>query len=304
MLCCARGMVRPVSQWCSTTIKNAQYNGSLVVDTPSDEMNVFYDTGSSNLWVSSSACCDGSQVTISTTWERSSTYVANGNTFSSGTARVQCQVLLQNAVNSGCTNHRLHFRRDAYVSRLEISFSLGRSNLTESAAWLMFHFHPIVWTEFILQWKVWWMLARSPPSPSTLKVKSMRSWPSVMSTARTTRETWRWLHNKSNSVSLTRWCSGEERKCRLLSAITRLISSDQVRPLGLCHDHNPPASIGYRGFVSAVGPDHNIGASRWLWSGRPLAVSSVKTSHYPTHGAVTPSIQEEGEEHIFRGQEF
>ncbi len=123
-LCCARGMVRPVSQWCSTTIKDAQYNGSLVVDTPSDEMNVFYDTGSSYLWVSNSACCDGSQVTISTTWERSGTYVANGNTFSSGTARVQCQVLLQNAVNSGCTNHRLHFRRDAYVSRLEISFSL------------------------------------------------------------------------------------------------------------------------------------------------------------------------------------
>ena len=31
--------------------------------------------------------------------------------------------------------------------------------------------------------------------------------------------------------------------------------------------------------------DLNIGAGRWLWSDRPLAVGSVKTSHYPTHGA-------------------
>ena len=28
-----------------------------------------------------------------------------------------------------------------------------------------------------------------------------------------------------------------------------------------------------------------MGAGRRLWSDRPLAVSSVKTSHYPTHGA-------------------
>ena len=55
---------------------------------------------------------------------------------------------------------------------------------------------------------------------------------------------------------------------------------DQVRPMK-CLVHIPPASIGYRGFVSAVGRDLTIGASRWLWSDRPLAVSSAKTSLLP-----------------------
>ena len=82
--------------------------------------------------------------------EKSSTYVANGNTFRSSTARVQCQVLLQNAVNIGCTNHRLHFRRDAYVSELEISFSLeGKFDGICSMADVPLSCS-ILWTEFIL----------------------------------------------------------------------------------------------------------------------------------------------------------
>ena len=43
-----------------------QYYGSFVVDTPSDEMNVLYDTGSSSLGVPISDCYNGIQVTIST----------------------------------------------------------------------------------------------------------------------------------------------------------------------------------------------------------------------------------------------
>ena len=35
---------------------------------------------------------------------------------------------------------------------------------------------------------------------------------------------------------------------RLLSTVTRLISSSQIRPIEICLDHNPPASIGYGGF--------------------------------------------------------
>ena len=63
-LCWARNTVRPVV---IHDYRNAQYNGSLVVGTPSEEINVLYDRGSSNLWVPNSDCCDGSQVTISTT---------------------------------------------------------------------------------------------------------------------------------------------------------------------------------------------------------------------------------------------
>ena len=40
---------------------------SLVVGTPSVEMNVLYDTGSSNLWVPNSDDYGGTQVTVSTT---------------------------------------------------------------------------------------------------------------------------------------------------------------------------------------------------------------------------------------------
>ena len=61
------------------------------------------------------------------------------------------------------------------VSGLGISYSLEKI-LTESAAWLDVPLPcSILWTEFVLQWKVWWMLARSPSSPSTLEIKSMKS---------------------------------------------------------------------------------------------------------------------------------
>ena len=61
--------------------QEVQYYGSLVVDTPSDEMNVLYDTGSSNLWVPNSDGYDGIQVTIFYHNCRSDTYVANDSTF-------------------------------------------------------------------------------------------------------------------------------------------------------------------------------------------------------------------------------
>merc|ERR1712135_172692 len=53
---------------------------------------------------------------------------------------------------------------------LDLEFRALSANLTESAAWLGV---PFLSTEFVLQWKVWWMLARSPSSPSTLAIKSM-----------------------------------------------------------------------------------------------------------------------------------
>ena len=60
--------------------QHVQCYGSLVADTPGNEMNVLYDTGSSSLWVPSSDSYDGTQVTISTTIAIN-TYVANDSTF-------------------------------------------------------------------------------------------------------------------------------------------------------------------------------------------------------------------------------
>ena len=52
-----------------------------------------------------------------------------------------------------------------------------------------------------------------------------------------------------------------QQRFKLLATVTRLFSSksDSSEEEWV---HNPPACIGYRGFVSAVGPDPSIGASR------------------------------------------
>ena len=71
--------------------QDVQYYGSLVVDTPSDEMNVLYDTGSSNLWVPNSDCYDGTQITISTTIANQTTTSPTTAHSESSKVRVQCQ---------------------------------------------------------------------------------------------------------------------------------------------------------------------------------------------------------------------
>ena len=76
-LCWAQGTSEPVV---IHDYQHVQCYESLVVDTPGNEMNVLYDTGSSNLWVPSSDCYDGTQVTFSTTIAIN-TYVANDSTF-------------------------------------------------------------------------------------------------------------------------------------------------------------------------------------------------------------------------------
>ena len=72
-----------------------------------------------------------------------------------------------------CVNRRLHFRRG--LTCLDLNFVLsGKFDGICGMAWCstsLFH----LWTVFVLQWKVWWMLARSPSSPSTLEIKSMES---------------------------------------------------------------------------------------------------------------------------------
>ena len=74
---------------------------------------------------------------------------------------------------------------------------------------------------------------------------------------------------------------------------------NQVRPMRLCLVHNPPASIGYRGFVFAVGPITTLGLVGD--SGRTVRSLSAASKPRITQRTArnTPSIQEEGEEHIF-----
>ena len=72
-------------------LQDARYCGSLVVGTPSDEMNVLYGTGSSNLWVPNSDCYDGTQVTISTTIANQTPASPTPAHSELSTVRVQCQ---------------------------------------------------------------------------------------------------------------------------------------------------------------------------------------------------------------------
>ena len=75
--------------------QDVQYYESLVVDTPSDEMNMFYDTGSSNLWVPNSDDYGGTQVTVSTTIADQTPTSPTTAHSESSTVRVQVRLLLR-----------------------------------------------------------------------------------------------------------------------------------------------------------------------------------------------------------------
>ena len=61
--------------------QNAQHYGSFVVGTPGEEINVIYDTCSSNLWVHNSDFCGWFSSHHFYHECKSSTYVAKGNIF-------------------------------------------------------------------------------------------------------------------------------------------------------------------------------------------------------------------------------
>ena len=94
-----------------------------------------------------------------------------------------------------------------------------------------------------------------------------------------------------------------DKKCKLLSTVTRLFYSVQTRPVVYALITILPRALGTEVFF-AVGPISTLGLVGD--SGRTVrSLSAASKPHiYPTHDAVTPSIQEEGAEHIFRVHEF
>ena len=104
--------------------QTAQYYGSLVVGTPSEKINVLYDTSSSNLWVPNSDGCDGSQVTISTTKANQAPTSPTAAQSRSSTARVQCQMDTVNIGGVSIADYT--FAEVTNVSGLGISYSLEK----------------------------------------------------------------------------------------------------------------------------------------------------------------------------------
>ena len=130
------------------------------------------------------------------------------------------------------------------------------------------------------------------------KIKSMKSCPSMVSTARTTRKTSRtrtWRAPRvvvvrtagfrtGQRMSLTRCCSSVSRKCRLLSAITRLISSessssDEIMPCSQSSREHWVQRFFAVGPISTLGLVGDSGRTD-----RSLSAAS-KPRIYPTHGA-------------------
>ena len=119
--------------------QTAQDWRSLSVGTPNVEINLLYDTRSSSLWVPNTRLRWFSFHTFYHE-SRSSIYVANG-----GKIKIEygSGPVSEDTVSiEGVSIADYTFAEMTNVSGLENSLSLGRNHLTESAAWLVFHFHP------------------------------------------------------------------------------------------------------------------------------------------------------------------
>ena len=117
--------------------QNAQYYGSLVVGTPGEEINVIYDTGSSNLWVPNSDCCGWFSSHNFYHESKSSTYVANGSTFKIeyGSGPVSGFYSKDTVNIGGVSIADYTFAEVTDVSGLGISYSLGKFDGICGMAW-------------------------------------------------------------------------------------------------------------------------------------------------------------------------
>ena len=128
----------------------------IVVGTPSEEINVLYDTGSSNLWVPQlrlllmvlkSQFLPRTQIKHLRRQRQHIKIEYDSNPVSGFYSKDTVNI-------GGVSITDYTFDEVTNVSGLGISYSL--ENLTESAAWLDVPLPcSILWTEFVLQWKVW-----------------------------------------------------------------------------------------------------------------------------------------------------
>ena len=97
-------------------IKNTQYIGTIGIGTPAQNIHVIFDTGSANLWVTSSLCeSDACGMHESYNHRLSTTYVANGEEVSVRFGTGDIEGMLSAAGRAWVL--RRHFFRDAYPIR-------------------------------------------------------------------------------------------------------------------------------------------------------------------------------------------
>lgn len=133
--------VRPEGSETDVIIKdyqNSQYYGEISVGTPAQTMTVIYDTGSSNLWVPDKKPSFFSSHSIYTSSD-SSTYVANGSTFSIeyGSGPVSGVYSRDNVAIGEFTLENYLFAEVDDTSGLGLAYTLGKFDGICGLAWPM-----------------------------------------------------------------------------------------------------------------------------------------------------------------------
>jgi len=108
--------------------QNSQYYGEVLIGTPAQSFEVIYDTGSSDLWVASSACGKSCTGKSKYTASKSSTYVANGTVFDIeyGSGPVSGYQSFDTVTMGGLTIAKQEFAEVTDASGLGAGFTAGK----------------------------------------------------------------------------------------------------------------------------------------------------------------------------------